>query len=137
MVVIGIVFGIVGIMLLFLFIDWFNKASYKHFEYEFFTWEKFLLIAFANVLIFFGDSWYATALTQDGDTLNGILLTVIGVLIYIVWLYKNVDNTNYGWGLIGSIISALAFLPGTVIGFIAVLMVFAWASDTKPVVNLN
>jgi len=137
MTVIGIIIGLILMGLLYALVEKFEAKMYKDFKHSFFSWGSFAAVAIANWMIFIGNSWYKEALTHNGDTLNGIVLMILALIIYLFWIAYNITKSDYKWGIIGSLFSGLLFLPGSALAFLAILFIYAMLAETKPVVRLN
>lgn len=99
------IFGIfLVICLIFNGISELNKSCKEKFNRSFISAEVIGFQLVVGTLIFVGKSWYKSALTNNGDILNGQLLIGLGIISgigYIIHLYK---TTNFLYGFIGMII---------------------------------
>lgn len=84
MLVLSIIGIILAAFLLYLFIDYVNKYSQEKYSYQFFNWGNYIATAVGYALIYFGQSWYWKAFLNSGDTLNGLLLVLIGILLVVI-----------------------------------------------------
>jgi len=110
---------------------------YKRFRYEFFNARNLFIVCGSYVLLFFGNRMYKTALEQNGDILNGILLICFGVVGLLYTLFYNISRTNLDFGLFMSIIQYIIYIPITVIGVLTVIVLLAFFVNTRPVYNIN
>ena len=137
MIVLGIILAIVvavGVAVLIAKLDDIMSETYG---YRFFTIEHFVMIFVAYLLIFFGHSWFVKALEASTDTLNGIVLMLIGAILIAVTFYRNIVNTSFAVGLSVSIVQLALYAVGSVFAFLALIMALAYFSDTKPVYTVN
>lgn len=137
MMVLEIIGGIVLVLLLLWFVKKINLYSYKRFSYTFFNARNVFIVCSSYLLLFFGSQMYKTALEQNGDILNGILLICFGVVGLLYTLFYNISRTNLDFGLFMSIIQYIIYIPITVIGFLAVLVLLAFFVNTRPVYHIN
>jgi len=137
MTVIGIIIGLILMGLLYALVEKFEVKMNSKFQHSFFSWESFAAITVANWMIFFGNNWHESAIAHHTDTLNGIVLMVLALIIYLSWIAYNISKSDYKWGMIGSLFSGLLFLPGSALAFVTILFVYAMLAQTKPVVRLN
>lgn len=127
----------IGAYLLYFSAVKFNEYTQKQYRYLFFQMNSFLAIAISYGLLFFGNRWYETALGKSEDTLNGIILMVIGVIIIIAMIIKNFYETDFITGLFGTLFQLSLYVLCTIIGAFVLLVLFAIAAQTRPVYNLN
>ena len=114
-----------------------NGYSEKKFDYEFFNWANFAITSVGYCAIFFGNNWYEKALSSGGDILNGQILIAIGIII-VLWMFiNNIRRTDFIFGTIIGVLQLIIYIPASVVCLLGVIMLLAWASETKPVVNLN
>jgi len=137
MVVLTIIGVIVGLIFLAYFIGASNKYSKKVYKYEIFNMGTFIISAIGFLAIYFGNSWYTTALKKHGDILNGELMIVIGTLLLLGVLYVNIKNTSFMYGLIMSVVAGIIYAAATPLIFFAFLLATAFFSETKPVYRIN
>lgn len=132
---------IIGIMLflllLYLLMEKINKFTLKKYSYEFFSKDLLGVYIVIYAGLFFGYKWYLNSLVNNTDILNGIILMSIASLIFLTILIKNIKSTTFYFGLLFTIIQAILFIPFVISGFIVILMLFAYFSQTKPVYNIN
>lgn len=135
------VLTIIGILLaafiVYVLVDMFNDYTYKKYKYEFFAVESFIAIAISYALLFFGNKWYSSALISAGDTLNGIILISLSIIILLVIIYKNFKQTSFFIGLVGTIFQMAVYVVLTIVGIFALFIMLAFLAQTKPVYNLN
>ena len=119
------------------FILWFNKYTYHHTQYEFFTKEHSVAMVFSYALMFFGNSWMQTALTNNKDWLNGAIVLALGVLLLLGVIINNFKKAPRAYALAGSLAQLILYIPITIGMVIIVAALVAWASGTKPVYVVN
>jgi hypothetical protein len=137
MIVLSIIGGIVGLMILSLIIMKLNEYSNTKYKYEIFNIGNFSIAFIANCALFFGNSWYQSALSTSGDLLNGQILISIGIVILLFIVYKNISNTSFEFGMPISIFQLLLYGVASVFLVFGILIALAWLGETKPVYNLN
>jgi len=110
---------------------------YKTFKYNILKQEIYIVGAVGDTLFYIGYLWLSSALHQDGDILNGILLMVFGFVLMVLLLLINMQDTNWYIGLAVTLfqLGVSAVMAVSVI-FIA-MMTVAWLSETKPVYKIN
>lgn len=118
------IFGIfLVVCLIFNGISELNKSCKEKFNRSFISAETIGFQVVIGTFIFVGKSWYKSALTNNGDILNGQLLIGLGIISgigYIIHLYK---TTNFLYGTIGMII-ILLFLALYILAFILLYSIF-------------
>jgi len=137
MAVLTIIGIIIGLMALYMFIEYLNNFSLRNYRYEFFSVAHFTQIIIGYWMIYFGNSLYTKALKAGGDLLNGELLMAIGAVAVLIILYKNFMATPFGVALALSAIQLALSLPLAVGAFFVLLIAIAVLAETKPVYVLN
>ena len=99
--------------------------------------KSFIPIAISYALLYFGNSWYYSALNKGTDTLNGIVLIFVGAILLLRMIYLNFKNTNFTIGFFGTIFQLSVYSVLTVFSIFALLILFAYASQTRPVYSIN
>jgi len=115
----------------------FDDYTYKNYNYEFFQWNSFIIMAGSYLSIFIGKDMYVKALANNGDILNGQLLIIFGAIALIYVFIINIKNTNLLVGTFGSIFQFTIYAVLTVISFFALLVIVLFLSQTKPVYVIN
>ncbi|BFG80540.1 hypothetical protein PTKU46_85740 [Paraburkholderia terrae] len=141
MLVIKLILAVVVIGALIFGIKQFNQHCMSRFGHAFFTKRAFYITATAIAVFTVGNMWRRSSLEGHGDTLNGIVLMVVGVLIACWLIYENVRRTNSIWGIVGSVgqlglfsVLAWVWLP---LMAIALLCQFLALASAKPVYVVN
>ncbi len=119
------------------FILWFNKYTYHHAQYEFFTKEHSVAMVFSYALMFFGNSWMQTALANNNDWLNGAIVLAVGVLLLMGVIINNFKQAPKIYAIAGSLAQMIFYIPISMGAVIIVAVIAAWLSETKPVYNIN
>ena len=122
---------------IYVFILWFNQYTHHHAQYEFFTREHSVAMVFSYALMFFGNSWMQTALTNNKDWLNGAIVLAVGVLLLLGVIINNFKKASKVYALAGSLAQLIFYIPITIGAVIIVAVMVAWFSETKPVYNIN
>ena len=138
MTVLYIIGALLVIALIFALVAKINAFSENSYKYEFFTWGNLAFTTVSYITLYFGRKWYLTELIlKDGDTLNGLILIGIGVLMILGLLFTHIKNTNFIFGFIIGLLQLVLYVPASILGIFAFLIAAAWLAETKPVVNLN
>jgi len=137
MAVIGLLVGIGLLILIYVLVKKFDQKMEKEFKHTFFTWGKFSTVVVANWIIYFGINWYESAVNKNGDIFNGVALIVLGVIVYLLWIFFNISQTNLKFGVIGSLFSGILFLPGSILALFALLAAYGALMQTRPVYRMN
>lgn len=114
-----------------------NGYSHKRFSYEFFNWVNLVVTSIGYYAIYFGINWYKEAVVSGGDILNGQILIGIGIALVFAMLLNNIRHTNFIFGTVVGSLQLIIYVPVSVVSLFAVLILLAWASQTKPVYNIN
>lgn len=125
----------IGIFFLFLYVlmERINLFTQKKYSYKFFS-ESLLgvyIIIYAG--LYFGYEWYL----KSTDPLNGIVVMIVAMLIFIFLLIKNIKNTSLSFGLGFTFIQAVLFIPFCALGFMIIVAMIVYFSQTKPVYKIN
>lgn len=136
-----VVLSIIGVLfaagLLYSFITYVNEYSFKKYSYEVFNWTTYFLCIVGYVMIYFGYDLYQVAVEKHQDVLNGKLLIIIGIMFVLNVVSQNMVKTSKLFGLGISIVQLVLYIPLALVGVFAVLVMFAYFSQTKPVYNIN
>jgi len=118
--------------------NYFNTLTRTRFGWEFFTLGQAAHVGLFTLALYGGYHLYLRALEKAGDPLNGILIIVLAGLWAIWWVYRNVRQTNWLWGIASSALSYVLMAPVAVavilVGFFAAGMI---AERTTPTWQLN
>ncbi len=122
---------------IYVFILWFNKYTYYHAQYEFFTREHSVAMVFSYALMFFGNSWMQTALKNNDDWLNGAIVLAAGAVLLVGVIVNNFKKAPRLYAIAGSLAQLIFYIPISMGVVIIVAVIAAWASETKPVYSIN
>jgi hypothetical protein len=114
-----------------------NSHSVERYGYEIFNVANFTLCVLGYTALFFGRSWYDDAIRLHEDILNGELLMGIGVLLLLLVAYLIIKRTSVVYGIVMSIVTGLFYAIATPFVVIALVVMVAYFSQTKPVINVN
>ena len=126
-IIIGII-SVVGIL---------NQKCIEKFQVPLFSKGS----ASATICLFAGLLWYQEALKSKGDTLNGIVLLVLGGIITIGVLISSYRKTNIIFGTLAAVIHIFLLILMTYIG-IPLFIIYVIGSiilifSSKPVYVVN
>jgi len=127
----------IGLFLIYMAMEKIDEYSNRVYHYDFFNMENFSIAFVGNLLVYFGTSWYKSALAHNGDTLNGVLLLFFGLCILFLLLYINVVQTDLLFGVSVSVFQFTLYAIASVFVFIGLLMAVVWMAQAKPVYNIN
>ncbi len=127
----------IGLFLIYMAMEKIDEYSNRVYHYDFFNMQNFGIAFVGNLLVYFGISWYKSALAQNGDTLNGILLLFFGLCILFILLYVNIKNTNLLFGVSVSVFQFTLYAIASVFAFFGLLMAAAWMAQVKPVYDIS
>lgn len=117
MLILQILGAITAAIALFWTLTWFNSHCNRKFGYKFLATKPFVASMAAALLIGGGHAWYQSSLKGGGDTLNGIILMIIGGIVGTVLVAYNFRRTNALYGLGGTILQIGIF---AMVGSIAI-----------------
>ena len=137
MLVLQIIGILAAIVFVYLFVIWTNEYIEQKYNYTFFNMRNYLMSAVGYVLIYFGNEWYLSALQKHQDLLNGQLLIAFGVILLCIVIYFNIKNTSLFTGGLLSVVQLLIYSVLAYIGFLTLVLMVAYFSQTKPVYNVN
>ena len=115
----------------------FNSYTQKRYKYIFFSEKNLYIIAPAYVLLLIGYLSYVDALQHQGDTLNGLILLLFGLILLLKIIYKNFENTDFKIGILGTIFQLLVYVILTLFSVIVLIVVFVYYAQIRPVYNIN
>ncbi|PMS19751.1 hypothetical protein C0Z18_13045 [Trinickia dabaoshanensis] len=141
MLVIKLLAVVAVIAALVLGITMFNQHCAEKFGHAFFTKKAFYLTAAALGLIAVGNIWRHSSIQSHGDTLNGLVLMILGTLMACWMIYVNIRRTDAVYGIGGSVaqlglfsVLAWVWLPLMVLALIGQFLLLMTA---KPVYVVN
>lgn len=137
MLILKIVAGIVCLLLLYSVMVKLNSYTYKKYSYEFFTELSVGMYVVIYCGFYFGWEWYINALTENSDTLNGILLIVIALCLLIYMIIKNIKNTSVLFGSLFTLIQMVLMIPISAVALIFLIGLIAFYAQAKPVYNID
>ncbi|MDP3465966.1 MAG: hypothetical protein Q8R86_09385 [Sulfuricurvum sp.] len=137
MLILTLIGLLIAAFAIYTFILWFNKYTYHHAQYEFFTREHSVSMVFSYALMFFGNSWMQTALKNNDDWLNGAIVLAVGVALLLGVIVNNFKQAPRLYAIAGSLAQMVFYIPITIGAVIIVAVMVAWFSETKPVYNIN
>ena len=122
-------------LLIYLFIEEFNKYSYKKEKYRFFTTEHTAAFVSSYVIMLIG--YMAMKSNWLDDWRNGAVILVVGMIIFLLTIRNNFKNTSASLAIQGSILQMIIYSPVAVVGIFILIAAFAFFAETKPVYNIN
>ena len=137
MIVLAIIAAIVALVLLAWFINYSNHYSLKKYGCEIFNVEEFGAYVIAYAFLYFGYDWFEKALSHNGDTLNGIILMVIGSIILIALVLSSIEETSIRYGLAMGLVKIVLYAAAAPVVIAGLFLIGAWLMETKPVVRLD
>ena len=137
MIVLKIIGIIIFLALLYLLIEKLNTYTYKKYSYKFFTESTLGIYMVIYCGLYIGKEWYISALHSKGDILNGIVIIVIALLIFLFVLISNIKKSNYLFGFFFTFVQAILFIPFCIIGIFFILIVAAFFAQAKPVYRID
>jgi len=137
MTVLYILGFLAAVFALMLIVMWINEFSNKRFDYEFFNWGNFAITALGYLSLWYGNDWFKEASTAGGDILNGQILIGIGAVFVIGSFLNNIRRTNFLFGVFAGVYQLAIYVPLSIASAFVLLILAAWAMETKPVYNIN
>lgn len=139
MLVITILGGLLAITLVIWALSAFERFTARRYNHRFFTTGSFGAAALALGFVWGGRFWWQAVLEQGGDVLNGLVLMVLGAIIILGMLIRNVTRAGLLVGTCGSVLQASVFGVigsfglivlgvGLVVSFVGVLALSAGAT---------
>ena len=134
-----IVLSLIGIVivgfLIYGFIEWFNKYSYKKEKYQFFTTDHTIAFVASYVIMFVG--YMAMKGNWLDDWRNGAVILAIGILVFILTIHNIFKNTTPSLAIKGPILQVIIYIPVAVAGLFVLIAALSFFAQTKPVYNIN
>jgi len=137
MTVLSIIGVIVFFIVLYYVLERINIYTLNIYNYEFFKVESFFLYFIIYGLFYFGWDWYSDALKVNGDILNGLILMIIGFILFILNLIINIKESSFFMGLLFTLLQTVLYIPIATLGFFILLVAMTFASQVRPVYSLN
>lgn len=137
MLILTLIGLLIAAFAIYAFILWFNKYTYDHVQYAFFTKEHSIAMVFSYLLMFFGNGWMQTALKNHDDWLNGAIVLAAGGVLLIGVIINNFKKAPRRYAIAGSLAQLIVYVPLSIGAVIIVAVAAAWLSETKPVYNIN
>ena len=134
MLVLKIIGGLLALALVLFLLFIFDERCDEKFGHRFFKFSSLGILTVSVGIIQIGQIWYESSLESGSDTLNGLVLMIIGGLILLSVVLYNLKETNFVYGLFGSIIQisifgTLAFIS---LPFLAAFAIFSILSYLFP-----
>lgn len=102
-----------------------NKYTQQRFHYLLFNKETLIIVAIAYALIYSGIRVYQSALSSDGDLLNGQLMVGIGFLFIVVDIWINIKHTSFWTGVFLSPVQLLFYVVAVALIVVLAFMAIA------------
>lgn len=135
MFIIKIVSALATVIAIYQFMVWFNDFTYKEARYRFFSIRSFGWYAGSYIAIYAGHQMFVSH--WQGDTLNGAIVLIAGIWVFIIQIQNNFKRTRPLVALAGSLAQSILYIPMTILVLAALFVALAAASQVKPVYNLN
>jgi hypothetical protein len=126
--------GIIA-MLIYGFIEWFNKYSFEKERYRFFTTEHTIAFVASYLIMFIG--YIAIKNNWLHDWKNGAVIMLIGTIIFVLSIRNNFKHTSRSLAIKGSILQVILYIPIAIVGIFILIAAYAFFAQTKPVYNIN
>lgn len=110
-----------------------NEIMEYKFNYKFFTKKNLGIYTLIYIGLYFGYDLFQEAVTNHGDTLNGIFIMFFSISTFIYILVKNVRNTDSIWGVLLTFTQAMVYLPLSVLAIFFVIGIFVAYAQMRPV----
>jgi len=137
MTVLGIIGFIAALLAMYIFLEYVNGFTLRGYGYEFFSIAHMIQLIIGYWIIYFGNSMYEDAMKNHGDILNGQVLMVIGVIVVLVVIYKNLMKVPLLFSVPLTALQLLITAPLALGAFLGAILLFAIAAQTKPVYVIN
>ena len=125
--------GIIA-MLIYGFIEWFNKYSFEK-KIPFFTTEHIIAFVASYLIMFIG--YIAIKNNWLHDWKNGAVIMLIGTIIFVLSIRNNFKYTSRSLAIKGSILQVILYIPIAIVGIFILIAAYAFFAQTKPVYNIN
>ena len=122
-------------LLIYGFIEWFNKYSFKKERYRFFTTEHTAAFVSSYVIMLIG--YMAMKNNWLDDWKNGAVIILIGTIIFVLSIHNNFKHTTPSLAIKGSILQVILYIPIAIVGIFVLMAAIAFFAQTKPVYNIN
>lgn len=109
MLVLQIIGGLLALALVLFLLFIFDELCDEKFGHRFFKFSSFIILAVSVGTMMIGNMWYESSLESGSDTLNGLVLMIVGGLILLSVVFYNLKKTNFVYGLFGSTIQISIF----------------------------
>ncbi|MDD2358496.1 MAG: hypothetical protein PHX13_11355 [Thiovulaceae bacterium] len=126
---------LIGAFAIHTFTQWFNTFTQKEGNYQFFSSDHTIAFVSAYILMFVG--YQLMANNWMGDPLNGEIILLVGVIVFIITIWNNFQKTNFLLALLGSLVQIIIYIPYAIVGLLVLIAVIAFFAQTKPVYNIN
>lgn len=113
----------------------FNTFTFKEARYRFFTIQSYGWYAASYIAMYAG--FHMIKSNWEGDPLNGIIVLIIGLWIFITQIRNNFRHTKPLVAISGSLAQCVLYIPLTIIGLFALFIAMAAASRIRPVYSIN
>ncbi len=125
MIVLNIIGIIIGIIIFLGLLGALHYFYEEKFDYPFFSRLPLIVIGISSFLLYFGEKWRLSAIETQGDVLNGVILIIIGVAMFLFLCVINFIITGFLFGVITSILHL-----GLVIFVYSIALAVTWIAVT-------
>ena len=106
---------------------YFDRQCKEQFQHVFIDKSSFITALIGGLLLFGGSAWREYAIKSHSDTLNGLIIAILGFLIICWMIFMNYKKTNLIYGTIGTSLQFfIFFIGGWVLLAFAVVFVMLW-----------
>lgn len=131
MTVLIIMIFLILIFLAYRGIKTFDEVIRIKFNYSFFTKKSFGIYILIYIGLFCGYALFQEVSITNADILNGILIMFFAISLFIFTLVKNINSTNYSYGIALTLLQAAIYLPLSFIGIFTAFVMFTCYSQTR------
>lgn len=133
MTVIAIVTLLIFLILIYQMVKKLDEVMLEKFNYRFFTTKSLCIYILIYPGLFLGYSLFHKALINHSDILDGILIMLFAISLFVYILVNNIKNTDFVWGVVVTLFQAFVYLPLSFLGIFVLIGMFATYTPARAV----
>lgn len=126
MLVLKILGFIAIVIIILILVGLMNDKYLEKFNFTIFSAPMVVGQVITGLSLFFGKEWYFSAVAHNGDTLNGLVLGGLGIVIGISTIVYIYYMTNFIYGTIGTIVYIVGIVFFTLLSYLFIIFLMGY-----------
>lgn len=136
-----LVLKILGIIAFVYFVYWvyLKISSYciEKYNYDLFDFTHLTLVSVSYLFFYYGHHFYNIALQHNWDTLNGIILILIGLIPLVLVITLNFIHLPFFKALLFTLFELVIAVVFAGIALVGIVVAISFAMQTRPVYRID